>query len=97
MKKRTYQLNPKLDTTLNSVLNEYEKERKDIGYDTKERRLSINVISDLHEIQGLENLTKDSEKPYVHSGQVTVDYLSELAKRDDIQSITSKIIRKLIW
>lgn len=83
-----HDLIPKLDIELNFVLRNPESKRDSIGYDPDKKEVGVYVFSSKHEIEGLRNITPN-KKPYMHSGKVSLEYLTELSKKDDVVEIRS--------
>ena len=92
MTKTTYTPNDRLDTALNGILHQPERDRPEIGYKALEREVGVTIEADslIKLIEGVEELVAG-----FYSGKVSVDYLRELAEREDITHISSKPVYQL--
>ncbi len=85
-KKESYKLLPKLDVNLNAIVHNPEKDNSDVAYSALEKKVNVNIIApDLK--APIQYVSKLAEGFY--SGKVPVEYLKELAYREDIASIHS--------
>ncbi len=85
-KKDSYKLLPRLDLDLNSIVHNPEKNNPAVGYSALEKKVNVNILApDLKApIQYVEKLSKG-----FYSGKVPIEYLKELAYREDIANIYS--------
>ncbi len=83
----TYTLNERLDITLNDILRDPTLDCSMVGYTSLDRK--VNVIVKAPELKvplrGLEEMGAG-----LYSGTISVDYLTELASREDIKRILAK-------
>jgi hypothetical protein len=73
-------------------LHHPERDRPEIGYKALERKVGVTIEADflIEPIEGVEKLVAG-----FYSGKVSVDYLRELAERQDITLISSKPAHEL--
>ncbi len=86
MQKKTYQLLPKLDTGLNGILANPNQANNMLGYDPRTKQVPVRIEVLANQIpafqEGIKHLTGE-----FYTGTVSLDYLTELANRNDITMI----------
>ncbi|MEK6900047.1 MAG: hypothetical protein AABX05_02895 [Nanoarchaeota archaeon] len=86
MKGKNYNLNDRLDLALNNIVSNPDVPRLEFGYNTLEREVEVLI-----EAPGLKSPIEGAERldDGLYATTVSVDYLQELAGRDDIAAIYS--------
>lgn len=92
MKKQSFKLLPRLDISLNAVLTNPDGDNPSIGYIALEGRVDV-LIEAPNRQAPIQNVSELAEGSY--TGRISVDYLHELAYREDITMICSKKTHQL--
>lgn len=87
-----YILNPRLDITLNHILQNPDRDNPAVGYSALEKKVNIRIEArDLQSpLRGIELLAEG-----FYEGKISLEYLQELAQREDIDLISAPA-RKVI-
>ena len=91
MQTKSYQLLERLDVTLNSIIQNPERDNPAIGYNALERK--VNVLIEAPELKAQIQDVEEVGKGF-YSGRISVDYLQKLASREDIETISAKPVQQ---
>ncbi len=92
MNEKPYDSKNKLDQTLKGILRNPESFRPDVGYSLFERKIQVVIEAPILR-SSMGGVEKIADKMY--SGNVSLDYLHELAAREDVLSISSKQVKQV--